>query len=161
MNPQDLIHLQWTGSNTHQNGGGGGDGQTGDAGQGTDGTDRHNFVFMGDLKDNFPLPLDKDPAISMWNNISCYEIDGTPISQIDCQIRLATSGFYTGLATLQANRDNGLSPTLDNASPSIARGLLIKFNEGTVHHATMPRHVTPRLHVITLQPSIHPFMLNE
>ena len=39
-----MLHIQWTGSNTHNNGDPGGDGQTGDAGQGTEGTDRHNFV---------------------------------------------------------------------------------------------------------------------
>ena len=38
------LTLQWTGSNTHNNGGNGGDGQTGDAGEGTTGTDRHNLV---------------------------------------------------------------------------------------------------------------------
>ena len=33
----DLIHIQWTGSNTHNNGNPGGDGQTGDAGEGRGG----------------------------------------------------------------------------------------------------------------------------
>jgi hypothetical protein len=57
VTPDDLIHIQWTGSNTHNNGGDGGDGQAGDAGQGTTGTDRHNFAFMGTITDNFPLPV--------------------------------------------------------------------------------------------------------
>jgi hypothetical protein len=55
--PADLIHIQWTGSNTHNNGGGGGDGQAGDAGQGTTGTDRHNFVQLAALEENYPIPL--------------------------------------------------------------------------------------------------------
>ena len=33
----DLVNIQWTGSNSHNNGAPGGDGQTGDAGQGTGG----------------------------------------------------------------------------------------------------------------------------
>jgi hypothetical protein len=36
INRNDLIHIQWTGSNTHNNQGGG-DGQAGDDGEGTDG----------------------------------------------------------------------------------------------------------------------------
>eukprot|EP00056_Hartaetosiga_gracilis_P022713 m.32523 g.32523 ORF g.32523 m.32523 type:complete len:769 (+) comp9789_c0_seq1:45-2351(+) len=46
MNKQDLIHIQWTGSNTHNNGNPAGDGQAGDAGEGRGGTDRHNFVEL-------------------------------------------------------------------------------------------------------------------
>ena len=37
MNVSDLLHIQWTGSNTHTNGHPGGDDQTGDAGQGKTG----------------------------------------------------------------------------------------------------------------------------
>jgi hypothetical protein len=36
INRNDLIHIQWTGSNTHNNGGGG-DGQAGDDGEGNQG----------------------------------------------------------------------------------------------------------------------------
>ena len=34
VGPKDLVHIQWTGSNTHNNGGPAGDGQAGSAGQG-------------------------------------------------------------------------------------------------------------------------------
>ena len=37
----DLVHFQWTGSNTHDNNPPGGDGQTGDAGEGEEGTYDH------------------------------------------------------------------------------------------------------------------------
>ena len=37
MTTNDAVHIQWTGSNTHNNGAPGGDGQTGDAGEGTGG----------------------------------------------------------------------------------------------------------------------------
>ena len=35
--------MQWTGSNTHNNGNPGGDGQTGDAGEGRGGQYLHNY----------------------------------------------------------------------------------------------------------------------
>ena len=37
MGEEDLVHIQWTGSNTHNNGNPAGDGQAGDAGEGTGG----------------------------------------------------------------------------------------------------------------------------
>ena len=37
MSTADLVHIQWTGSNTHNNQPNGGDGQTGDAGEGQGG----------------------------------------------------------------------------------------------------------------------------
>jgi len=37
INDGDLVHFQWTGSNTHNNNNPGGDGQTGDAGEGQGG----------------------------------------------------------------------------------------------------------------------------
>ncbi len=51
----DLIHIQWTGSNTNPN----------DAGQGRAGTDRNNFVLLDQLNKNYPLlPQEKS---SFWN----------------------------------------------------------------------------------------------
>ena len=38
MKRGELVHIQWTGSNSHNNGAPGGDGQTGDAGEGTGGS---------------------------------------------------------------------------------------------------------------------------
>jgi len=55
----DVIHLQWTGSNTHNNGNPAGDGQAGDAGEGTGGTDRNNFVSTLSKGTNYPLPYGK------------------------------------------------------------------------------------------------------
>jgi hypothetical protein len=43
------IHVQWTGSNTHNNGNPGGDGQTGDDGQGQTGMLCHVVCVMGDV----------------------------------------------------------------------------------------------------------------
>lgn len=64
----DCVHVQWTGSNTHNNGNPAGDGQAGDAGEGRGGTDRHNFVEMGaDFAESFPLPAER---LSMMSNIT-------------------------------------------------------------------------------------------
>ena len=38
VGPKDLVHVQWTGSNTHNNGNPAGDGQAGDAGEGKGGS---------------------------------------------------------------------------------------------------------------------------
>ena len=59
VTPEDFVHVQWTGSNTHQNGGNGGDGQAGDTGEGTDGTDRHNIAQLQGFAMNYPIALDK------------------------------------------------------------------------------------------------------
>jgi len=55
----DWLHIQWTGSNTHNNGPNGGDGQTGDDGQGEGGTDRSNLIQILSLNSNYPLPKDQ------------------------------------------------------------------------------------------------------
>lgn len=56
MAKEEFIHLQWTGSNTHNNGNPAGDGQAGDAGEGTGGTDRQNLLPLVGRGANFPLP---------------------------------------------------------------------------------------------------------
>jgi len=133
----DLIHLQWTGSNTHNNNPNSddaGDGQGGDAGEGTDGTDRHNFVQIANMDLNYPLPLDKYQSNSFFTNLACYQLDGTAIgvnaaSQInkDCALWLATSGFFrTTTAVPGFTATDVLSVTLDNAPPSLIGGVLIQ-----------------------------------
>jgi len=64
ISDQDLVHFQWTGSNTHNNGNPAGDGQAGDAGEGTRGTDRQNVVELPsitakDLGTSFPVPASR------------------------------------------------------------------------------------------------------
>jgi hypothetical protein len=68
LTTNDCVHVQWTGSNTHNNGNPAGDGQAGDAGEGRGGTDRHNFVEMNFVLDeSFPLPAER---FSMISNIT-------------------------------------------------------------------------------------------
>jgi len=133
----DFVHLQWTGSNTHNNNPNdenAGDGQGGDAGEGTDGTDRHNFVQIKDLGENFPIPLDKYPTTNFFANTLCYKLDMTPIgptaigaTNLPCAVWLATSGYWRdpNSVTGAANGGDNLSPTLDNAPPSLIGGVLL------------------------------------
>jgi len=136
-----LVHVQWTGSNTHNNGDPGGDGQTGDAGQGTTGTDRHNFVQYRGTLENFPIALDKD-AGNMWYTTTCYNGDGTAMNKVssgaytgmslDCAVVMATSGQYriaqgNGANSVTANSPKW-DPLLNNAPASLIYGVLLKFD---------------------------------
>lgn len=58
----ECAALQWTGSNTHNNGNPAGDGQAGDAGEGRGGSDRSNFVQYVDKNSSFPMALDVNLA---------------------------------------------------------------------------------------------------
>lgn len=75
LTTDDCVHVQWTGSNTHNNGNPAGDGQAGDAGEGRGGTDRHNFVEMNFVFDeSFPIPAER---LSMMSNITdAYDPSG-------------------------------------------------------------------------------------
>jgi len=136
----DFVHIQWTGSNTHNNGGGGGDGQAGDAGEGTDGTDRSNFMQMGWINETFPLALDKESSI--FSNIAkFYQLDGSEIvDPINAALWLATSGFYTNRAGVgpTAGATDTLDTTLDNAPPSLAGGMLMRVNGGSSYSSYGP-----------------------
>lgn len=76
LNINDLLHIQWTGSNTHNNEDPRGDGEAGNDGQGEPGTDRNNLVQVSNLIENFPLPFEmadiwKDAdLIGFLNNIN-------------------------------------------------------------------------------------------
>jgi hypothetical protein len=123
----DLVHIQWTGSNTHNNGDPAGDGQAGDAGEGTGGTDRHNIVQLLNLDDNFPVPYDKFPD-NMFQNNKCFLPDGTAIPQanwVDCALILASSGYlrdHTAIAT-------DFDPLLNNAPASLVGGIVMSFSQ--------------------------------
>jgi hypothetical protein len=119
------LHIQWTGSNTHNNGDPGGDGQTGDAGEGTGGTDRSNFVWMLNKDDNFPAPLDKFTVENIFQNSKCYDHNGNPYANWqDCSISAATAGYFRTIG--QAT--TALDVTLNNAPASFAGGMLMQVN---------------------------------
>lgn len=132
----DVIHIQWTGSNTHDNGNPGGDGQTGDAGEGTGGTDRHNFVQLDHMDQNYPIPYDVDKYID--TNIlatagTCYDLYGATIGDnlptadenwVDCAVWLSTSGQFR-----TANSDfTNFQTTLDTAPASLIGGVVFQVD---------------------------------
>jgi len=138
----DIIHIQWTGSNTHNNGDPGGDGQTGDAGEGTEGTDRHTWLQSGNSDSNYPLPLDKYTAESLLlgTNSDCYDVNGADIRLrgtetfpgVNCALALATSGQYLTVAST-VNAD--FSPTLDESPASLIGGvILVPHKTGTFNY---------------------------
>jgi hypothetical protein len=136
INQPDMIHIQWTGSNTHNNGNPAGDGQAGDAGEGTGGTDRNNFVIMGDLSENYPLPLDKfgTDDISIFAHSTCWTFQGTQISSwADCALILATSGQYRTMTAVSTDPNN-FDPLLNDAPPSLIGGLVMSFAPSASGH---------------------------
>jgi len=142
----DLVHVQWTGSNTHNNGNPAGDGQAGDAGEGTGGTDRHNIACTVDASTNFPIPIDtanaKLKSACLFHAIDCWapyenlEDGKNPVhadtigklEKNDCAVYLGTSGYYKSVA--HANGEAGtpkddLSVLLNNAPASLDGGVVI------------------------------------
>jgi len=129
----DLIHMQWCGSNTHNNGDPAGDGQAGDAGEGTEGTDRSNWVQAGDSDTNYPLPLDKYSAESFLlnGNSNCFDFNYNNLDTkfavttpgLNCALTLATSGqfLYSGEANSQ-----DFDPLLDNAPAALIGGIIVQ-----------------------------------
>ena len=133
----DYIHIQWTGSNTHNNGNPAGDGQAGDAGEGRGGTDRHNMVPAKVESESYPIPLDTagfdTERFLDADNIDCFSIDGTPMSFVDCALTLATSGYYRSESDIAARVQ--LNPLLNNAPASLVNGVVIKFkSRGDFHY---------------------------
>lgn len=122
----DFLHVQWTGSNTHNNGAPAGDGQAGDAGEGTGGTDRSNMVQIADMDTNYPLPLDKF-SDNMWSNSQCIDFNGQGLGEWwTCALIMATSGQFRSWAEVNADEWN---TTLDLAPASLVGGVLLKFNK--------------------------------
>ncbi|KAH9496348.1 Protein DD3-3 [Bulinus truncatus] len=141
ISQNDLIHIQWTGSNTHNNNNPAGDGQAGDAGEGKGGTDRSNFVEMSDRSQNFPTPFELS---SLWPNVKVAWIyfNKINISPKDLAINMASSGYYRCAdASSCPEKENAdylvktkakISNTLDNA-PASYEGALLRFTKAGVY----------------------------
>lgn len=142
VNKKDMVHFQWTGSNTHNNGAPGGDGQTGDAGQGTDGTDRSNIVSLKSLDQSFPALSDDDDSL-------CENIDEVVYSKFklnsdvskrrdDACVQLMSSGYHQCIKRFNGCTNplvggNKMNNLLNNA-PASFPGLVVKFKKGTYHY---------------------------
>ncbi|XP_071805956.1 protein DD3-3-like [Asterias amurensis] len=130
----DLVHLQWTGSNTHNNQAPGGDGQTGDAGEGRGGTDRTNIVQMLNQLDNYPMPFEQS---TMWTEATVkwiYFQDTPNITPKDLAVNIASSGFYQCMeaatcASQSVANKNTMNNLLNNA-PASYPGALMQFAKG-------------------------------
>lgn len=126
VEPADLVHLQWTGSNTHNNGNPAGDGQAGDDGVGRTGTDRHNFVQIAHSGENYPVPLEQY-SDHMFNYINCYDLSGNLIADwVDCALTLATSGFMRSKAETSTKE---FDPYMDEAPASLVGGVVFEFKD--------------------------------
>jgi len=141
----DLYHVQWTGSNTHNNGGNGGDGQTGDDGQGTGGTDRNNFVSIKSADLNYPIPLDKAEFddLNIVKQSTCYTLQNfvgtsTASTYEDCAVTLATSGYYRDVTT--ASTQAALDTQLNTAPASLIGGVVMKTNTRGRYHYMSSRN---------------------
>jgi len=129
VNRQDLIHIQWTGSNTHDNNPPGGDGQTGDDGEGQGGTDRSNMLGMLNRLDNWPIPDDHPQNFLKHAEVkwSSYKEDTTAE---DLGVQLASSGYFKSYDEV----DGSLNNKLNNASPSFKGAIIRMKDRGTYHY---------------------------
>jgi len=140
----DCIALQWTGSNTHNNGNPAGDGQAGDAGEGRGGSDRSNLIQLMDKNSTFPAPYDKAVVTDFFAASDVYRTytgvavaSGTPLdsdnlpdpatlSGRDAQLYMLSGGFWNTEAEVNQNNDDEyrLNVLLNNA-PASMRGLTV------------------------------------
>ena len=139
----DCLYIQWTGSNTHNNGAPGGDGQTGDAGEGTPGTDRHSMVEIPDANSNYPLPWERTSMWRdvelVWRNDEKWTVNANQeLSDVDVAVAFASGGYYGCYEDTTCDRSlESLTPRVDkllnNVSPSFD-GAVLKFRAGTYHY---------------------------
>ncbi|XP_048739300.1 protein DD3-3-like isoform X2 [Ostrea edulis] len=144
LSETDSVHIQWTGSNSHNNGGNGGDGQAGDEGQGQGGTDRSNIVQIADLNDNFPMPFERT---TMWANANIRWIyhGKTDISPENLAVSMASAGYYRCVKKVdcpETTHNDYIVETktkmnnLLNNAPASFTGAVLKFRRGTYHYAS-------------------------
>lgn len=144
MSRDQCIHLQWGGSNTHNNGNPAGDGQAGDAGEGAGGTDRSNLMEMKSLKSSYPIAYDTAGDVieegSFFDNVQCKypfqrkafetgntkEDDWLPADAV--KAIFATAGYYyfdEGENELGSYDDNEeVNVLLNNVGAAFKQGLI-------------------------------------
>uniref|UniRef100_A0A7M5TSE9 Protein DD3-3 n=1 Tax=Clytia hemisphaerica TaxID=252671 RepID=A0A7M5TSE9_9CNID len=129
----NYVHIQWTGSNSHNNGNPGGDGQTGDAGQGTGGTDRNNILGLTKKNDNFPQLMEDENNICHHMEVVWQRTNGLANDKMkwrDICVKLGSSGYYdckTG-CTNSLDRKAKMDNLLNNAPASFS-GMLVRFKK--------------------------------
>jgi len=151
---EDLVHIQWTGSNSHNNQPPGGDGQTGDAGEGRRGTDRSNIVETVNRNVNFPRVMEKAPLLENLDIKHCLTMysgnaqttckNPSTMSNYDKGVLLGSAGrtpclVTDGACTKSVNSEQALNPTLDNA-PASFPGVVASFKKAAVHYYMCSRN---------------------
>ncbi|XP_064604875.1 protein DD3-3-like [Liolophura sinensis] len=138
MKDGDLVHIQWTGSNSHNNGQPAGDGQAGDDGEGNGGTDRNNLVQIKDMNENYPMPFENS---NLWTGAEIFwhhkGIMG--VSAKDLAVSMATSGYYSCVKRTTCGGDSaeGTAVKVDkllNNAPASYEGAVVRFTRGTYHY---------------------------
>ncbi|XP_046852048.1 protein DD3-3-like [Xenia sp. Carnegie-2017] len=124
INSTDLVHIQWTGSNTNP---------SGNAGQGTAGTDRNNMVEMQDPSVNYPLTSEK--PLTMFENAEIvWSSDIETKTKEDLVLSMASSGYYNSMSLCHASpKKTALNELLNNA-PASYRGMLLRFAPGEYYY---------------------------
>lgn len=144
------IHIQWTGSNSHNNGNPAGDGQAGDAGEGTGGTDRNNIVGLANRDLNYPIANDQSvhDQVSLFKNGNfdfwAPNIDSgyirtsfSPMTAVDAAVYLASSSYYRNVSharNMAMNTNSKLNELLNNAPASLPAGVVMKSNQAGMFH---------------------------
>lgn len=128
----DVVHIQWTGSNSHNNNSPAGDGQAGDAGEGKSGSDRNNIVEISNSLDNYPLPFEKSKmfqgATAVWSSLKLKD----PKPE-DIAVSLASAGYYTCLRSKTCPAESvetkkAKMDSLLNNAPASFGGIMLKFS---------------------------------
>lgn len=144
----DAVQFQWTGSNTHNNGGHS-KGQTGDAGEGNGGTDRNNMIQNFYKKTNFPLPYEKQSlfqnATFLWSekygehdaNVDLTDdTNANALTSYNAALAHATSGYYWSSQDFEDNKTK-LDGRLNRASPSFQGVVFVPGSDAKYYYVGM------------------------
>lgn len=139
LKENELVHIQWTGSNTHNNQAPGGDGQTGDDGQGRGGTDRNNLVEMPHRNSNYPLSFENS-TLSKNMKVKWIFNNDTNLDPTSLALMFASTGYYhcvyskkCAVSKSAADKKPLLDNLLDNA-PASFEGVVVQIKKGTYYY---------------------------
>lgn len=131
----DHVFIQWSGSDTHNNGAPAGDGQAGDDGTGTTGTDRSNLAEAADASQNFPVPWESSRFLRLGHARVVWAWHGatTGLADKDFALSLASAGYYRCFAAAVCGSESEEAKTpLDstlNSAPASFPGLIIRLEK--------------------------------
>lgn len=127
----ELLLVQWQGSNSHNNQNPAGDGQAGDQGEGRGGTDRSNIMGAAAMDANFPETFEKN---NMFKGAKVYwQVKGTnqkpkkanaAMTETDIQTVLGSGGYFScadaaGCGSQSMQDKRAMQRLLDNNDASM------------------------------------------